>query len=107
MRREICLWVEWTWSQGLLRADAPREDIDAWARSLAHALKRQRPRHFGSFNEAAAHVSQQIETSLAALSYGKRSPDQVHPKRLSYLQGLFQNAGLPNFVTQLSARHTS
>jgi hypothetical protein len=89
MRREICLWVEWSWSQGLLRAEAPEDEIEAWARSLAHSLARAQPKRFGCFDEATLQIAVQIKRSLRALSYGQRQPSELHPARLDYLQKSF------------------
>jgi hypothetical protein len=91
MRREICLWVEWSWAQGLLRADAPQDEIESWSRSLAHSLARAQPTRFGSLDESAAHIAILIRRSLNALSYGQRQPTDLHPERLSYLQKAFAN----------------
>jgi hypothetical protein len=85
MRREICLWVEWSWSEGLLRANAPQDEIDSWARALAHSLARSEPHRFGSIEVAATEIASQIKRSLLALSYGQRQPEDIHPARRGYL----------------------
>gem|GEM_PF-3056235 len=105
MRREISLWVEWTWAQGLLQGDAHNDEIESWARALTHSLSRSDPRHFGSHEEASLQIAAQIRRSLSALSYGQRKPSELHPKRLEHLERHFQSVAvraLPNFVTQLS-----
>lgn len=104
MRREICLWVEWSWSNGRLPSDARREEIETWALALAEDFRRRSPRHFGSLSESAAHIAVEIQRTLRTLSYGARAPESIHPARRDYLKMHFNTPerALPKFVTPVS-----
>jgi hypothetical protein len=84
MRHEIALWTEWAWSQGLIEHD--KELASSWAQFHVAQLQRRFAKHMGHPKEAIEEITQEILKSLQKLTYGKRQPQDLHPKRRYFLE---------------------